>query len=478
LLTASLVDELFPVLPDSLLFDNLNDVLLVPEKYEEAAEIIEAEPVIEIKEDDSFADKIKSFFSRLAGNEDNNIRDESVNEDVAPDNGALIEHVEPVMITEELIKEKKDFYTADEVLADSTRDLFEAEAIIEAVFKDAFRQIGDSVPYYSNMAFMFRDSTLKLVYDTVYVEIFDSSKVIPQMAYDVMCNTFIDTVTITNDLIYSSVLEFKRFYPDEVDLYVDMVRVAGGTFKIGSNEYDDDERPAYNIRVSSFLISKYEATNFMFAIFLNDLRCDENGEFEGLKIIDLNHPLTRIKYLPAIGRFEVEEGYGEYPVVNVSWIGAQMFCKAAGGRLPSEAEWEYAARGGRYARKRLLGSELDDFEYQQRYAGADYVYHIGWFVDNSNGQLWPVGRKFPNELGIHDMSGNVWEWCYDKYSSTFYRSNNRSNDPMNVTGPNIRAVRGGSWSNDAVFCRVTNRSRLDQLMYNEYLGFRLMLPWK
>lgn len=120
----------------------------------------------------------------------------------------------------------------------------------------------------------------------------------------------------------------------------------------------------------------------------------------------------------------------------------------------------------------------DDYEYLYLYAGAYYMSDVGWFVDNSHGDVWAVGRKMPNELGLFDMCGNVWEWCYDKYNNQFYRINDRSLDPMCLTGPNVRVNRGGSWSNDAIFCRVTNRNFLDAYNYNPYLGFRYMREWR
>ncbi len=373
---------------------------------------------------------------------------------------------------------EKELYSKVEIFEDTLRDLYDAENVIDALLLDVPWKTGDSIPYIGGMENIFRDSTLVLLFDTVYVRYIDPKDIVPPMEFDVMCNTFVDTVSMTKQFIYNDEITFKRFYPEEINVFVEMVKVVGGTFKIGSNDYDEDERPAYNIRVSNYLLSKHEITNHMFAVFLNDMNCDSIGEVNGHKFINLNHPLTKIRRDSISGDFWVLNGYDDYPVVNVTWVGAQRFCNTAGGRLPSEAEWEYAARGGRYAPKRYLGYEQNDYEYLHRYSGADYMQYIGWFVDNSRGKAWPVGRKLPNELGIYDMSGNVWEWCFDNYSSTFYRSNNRSNNPVNSSGSNDRVVRGGSWSNNAVFCRVSNRNRFNQNSANEYLGFRLMLPWK
>jgi len=429
LVNSELIDVLFPVVPDSL------------------AGIIDS---INLNYNDNITDR--------------EIITDSISNIPIPDTISTVANVE--------------FWEVDEILADKRRDLFQADSVLTAIFSDAPWQIGDSIPYFNGMENTFLDSMLMLVYDTVYVRIFDPADIIPQLPFDVLCDIKIDTTDIVDSIIYHREVVFKIFYPDEVDLFIDMVRVAGGTFKIGNDYYDEDERPAYKIRLSNFLLSKYEVTNYLFAIFLNDLKCDSLGEFEGIKIIDLEHPMTRINRNKFTGKFSVEYGYDNYPVVNVSWAGAQMFCKAAGGRLPSEAEWEYAARGGIYAKRKVVGQMGDDYEYLYLYAGAYYMSDVGWFVDNSHGDVWAVGRKMPNELGLFDMCGNVWEWCYDKYNNQFYRINDRSLDPMCLTGPNVRVNRGGSWSNDAIFCRVTNRNFLDAYNYNPYLGFRYMREWR
>jgi formylglycine-generating enzyme len=371
-----------------------------------------------------------------------------------------------------------NYLSIEEILADSTRDLYGAESIIEALIIDAPWKIGDSIPFVIGTENVFLDSSMMLLFDTVQVRFIDPTEILPALPFNVLSNIKVDTVFIADTLFYNREVVFTIFHPDEIDLFVDMVRVRGGTFKIGSNEFDDDERPAYKIRLSNFLISKHEVTNSKFIFYLNDINCDSLGEFEGIKILDLEHPMTKILRDTITGVFTVKDGFDDYPVVNVTWIGAQMFCKHMGGRLPSEAEWEYAARGGIYARRYITGQQEDDYEYEYRYAGGHYMSELGWFVDNSKGQIWVVGRMKPNELGIYDLCGNVWEWCYDKYDKEFYRTNNRSLDPMCLAGPNVRVNRGGSWSNDAMFCRVTNRNFLNQNSHNQFLGFRYMREWR
>jgi formylglycine-generating enzyme required for sulfatase activity len=155
------------------------------------------------------------------------------------------------------------------------------------------------------------------------------------------------------------------------------------------------------------------------------------------------------------------------PVENVSWEDCQLFIAklnaltGATFRLPTEAEWEYAARGGKNAQRKL-------------YAGSDNPDEVVWYRDNSLGSSHPVGLKKSNELGLYDMGGNVWEWCADWYGA--YSSISQ----INPVGPdssttNRRVVRGGSWAYDANNCRVTVRNGQVETDKKVDIGFRLAL---
>jgi formylglycine-generating enzyme required for sulfatase activity len=275
-----------------------------------------------------------------------------------------------------------------------------------------------------------------------------------------------------DQLIHNEKVVFQVFYKEEDDVFIDMVRVQGGNFKIGSNEFDDDERPQYGLDLSSFLIGKYELTNKIFCSFLNYIHCDSLGKKGRLKIIDLNSRYTKIYYDKPTERFFVMKYYEEYPVVNVSWAGASLFCKTMGGSLPSEAEWEYVARGGIYAIRYYINADKTDYDYEFRFAGGNSMSDVGWFVDNSDGSCQYKGSLMPNQLGIYDLCGNVWEWCYDNYDKEFYKRNSDGTDPICINGSGKRVNRGGSWSSDAQYCRITNRNYLDEFDYNPFLGFR------
>jgi formylglycine-generating enzyme required for sulfatase activity len=183
-------------------------------------------------------------------------------------------------------------------------------------------------------------------------------------------------------------------------------------------------------------------------------------------------------------------GRGTRPVAGVDWYDAVKYCNwlsekegltpcydvkgrlsqcdfsADGYRLPTEAEWEYAARGGQRSQGYI-------------YAGSDNVDDVGWYEGNSGKQTYPVGQKQPNELGLYDMSGNMWEWCWDWYGEDYYASSPASDPtgPSSGTGPHIsdaeRARRGGSYRENSDCLRVARRSA-DGASYPGDNGFRLV----
>ena len=134
----------------------------------------------------------------------------------------------------------------------------------------------------------------------------------------------------------------------------------------------------------------------------------------------------------------------EQPVVGVSWDEARAYCEWAGGRLPTEAEWEYACRAGTTTEY----SFGDDAELLEEYA---------WFDKNSGGQTQPVGAKKPNPWGLHDMHGNVWEWCQDWFDGDVLRTTSPTDDPPGPERGSSRVFRGGGWGDGASCCRASYR---------------------
>ena len=157
-------------------------------------------------------------------------------------------------------------------------------------------------------------------------------------------------------------------------------------------------------------------------------------------------------------------GCDQCPVEEVSWNDIQEFLRRLNTRtgqnyrLPTEAEWEFAARGGNKSRG-------------YKYAGSNNIADVAWYLSNSGYKTRPVGQKSPNELGLYDMSGNVWEWCQDRYGG--YSSSAKTNPTGSSTG-SFRVIRGGSWDSDPQDCRVANRYNFGPgIRYYGLVGFRL-----
>jgi sulfatase modifying factor 1 len=283
--------------------------------------------------------------------------------------------------------------------------------------------------------------------------------------------------------VYAEPVEFIPY------IRMDMVTVKGNYFAMGSEEGDRTSQPVHQVRVDSLMIGKYEVTNNEYVKFLNYYLDQIMFEGDGDIVMLEGHP---IYYLKVYGEdyeatgfkvpiyyenstFKIIEDYGDYPVILVSWEGARLFCEWAGGRLPTEAEWEFAAKGGRNSSNAYAGSnDLDEF---------------GWYFGNSrnapckltsNGDrgLHKVGQLKPNNLGLYDMSGNVSEWCYDIYDADYY-SSSPSDNPMGSDRGTSRVIRGGSWADREEYCTVYSRVKSFDLNKGyDNIGFRLFRPIK
>jgi len=210
-------------------------------------------------------------------------------------------------------------------------------------------------------------------------------------------------------------------------LLPEMVYVEGGTFRMGSNQGKDREKNAHQVTLSSFYIGKYEITQAQWEEVMGtsfSLQKTKGDEANGA-----GNPIYDGR--PSI----IGEGDG-YPMYYVSWEGAQEFIRRLNEvtgkqfRLPTEAEWEYAAHGGNKSK-------------EYKYIGGNNRNDVAWNYDNSKNSTHPVGTKQPNELGIYDMSGNVWEWCSDWYGN--YNKNAITSPQGPLTGSE-RVRRGGCFS--------------------------------
>jgi formylglycine-generating enzyme required for sulfatase activity len=215
----------------------------------------------------------------------------------------------------------------------------------------------------------------------------------------------------------------------------DMVSIPAGNFQMGCDPYhngghscDYDELPLHQVYLDAYYIDKYEVTNDQMAAFLNSRG---SNDCDGTECVDLDSSYLRISYTG--GQYLVDSGYGDHPVVEVTWYGANAFCTENGKRLPTEAEWEKAARGTT-VRAYPWGDSSPTC------ALANFDYCVG---DTAPVGSYPSGAS---PYGVLDMAGNVWEWVADWYLSSYYQS--CETGCSNPTGPvdgNCKVLRGGGW---------------------------------
>lgn len=252
---------------------------------------------------------------------------------------------------------------------------------------------------------------------------------------------------------------------------VEFIKVVGGTFAIGDSfeQGDFDERRLNKVNLDDYEISKFEITNTQFSLFLKTYGSNnvKSGEFEGEKLIYENE--RGLKYVSGVWR--PVSGYENFPVVGVTWYGANEFCKFNRYRLPTEAEWEYAAR--EQGQKIIFGNGSNVANTRQiNYTEISLLdsSEIKELKNNPNYQQ-SVGAYPPNILGLFQMSGNVWEWCQDWYSFNYDTTKH-----LNPTGPwlgNYKVIRGGAYNSSAKAVRVFERSFLAAHKYANDVGFRV-----
>ena len=230
-------------------------------------------------------------------------------------------------------------------------------------------------------------------------------------------------------------IKFKILVGDNKSFEPEMVFVEGGTFQMGSSSGESDEKPVHSVTLSGFNIGKYEVTQAQW----NAVMGSNPSNFSGCD---------------------------NCPVENVSWNDVQQYITKLNSqtgrnyRLPTEAEWEFSARGGKSSKGFI-------------YSGSNDLNAVAWSSNNSGSKTHAAGGKQANELGIYDMTGNVWEWCSDWYGN--YSSYSETN-PTCASSGRYRVLRGGGWDRDAFSCRSARRNCYFPDCRDYHYGFRLVLP--
>lgn len=255
-------------------------------------------------------------------------------------------------------------------------------------------------------------------------------------------------------------------------LSFDLLLIEGGQFRMGSSENDPDartsEKPAHEVQISSFYLGRFPATQELWEAVMGKNPSEFKGERRPVEQVSWYDAVVFCNRLSEMDQLQpcyyadagMKQVFGKTGASNWELPNKGEVCwdqTADGYRLPTEAEWEYAARGG---------AQSEGY----RYAGSDKLKQVGWYDGNNGEETREVGLLYSNELGLFDMSGNVWEWCWDWYGAY-------SKEPQdNPTGPDsgsFRVFRGGSWLSRATFARCSDRRNYTLDRRYSGLGFRL-----
>ena len=248
--------------------------------------------------------------------------------------------------------------------------------------------------------------------------------------------------------------------PDKID---GMVRIPAGEFQMGNDDSHDNEGPVHTVYIDAFYIDQYEVTNAQYKAFV-----DANPEWQKTNINERFHSGAYLS--PWSDENTYPHWAADHPVTHVSWYAAMAYAEWAGKRLPTEAEWEKAARGGLTGKDYPWGNSVD-------VGKANHDLNFG-------GAL-PVGMYPANEYELYDIIGNVWEWCLDEYDQDFYRNSPRQNPVADTERDGIadiiakmedtktpRIFRGGSWSTQPIDVRVSLRAGGEPECTIRGVGFR------
>ena len=249
-----------------------------------------------------------------------------------------------------------------------------------------------------------------------------------------------------------------------------MIFVQGGIFEMGQPDPDiggagwtDNEQPVHGVKVNDFYIGKYPVTQKLYQKIMDNNPSDFSGS---------SHPVESVSWYDAI-EFCNKLSHANKLEPCYKNRGKMIECdfSAGGYRLPTEAEWEYAALGGKLSQG-------------YKFSGSNNIDEVAWYDKNANENYWkcphadregtqPVGLKKPNELGLHGMSGNIWEWCWDWHDRKYY-AKSPNNNPTGPARGTSRILRGGFWFGGACNCRAKFRSLSDPNYSSSIIGFRII----
>jgi formylglycine-generating enzyme required for sulfatase activity len=263
--------------------------------------------------------------------------------------------------------------------------------------------------------------------------------------------------TITDGLHLMPELSFQltgiRSELSDYSVPANMLWIGGGTFRMGNSDGEVDEQPVHSTHVSGFFMGKAEVTQKEYETIIGNSPSTTKGE---------NLPVTNVSWFDVVEYCnKLSTKSGLTPAYSGSNDNITCNFTANGYRLPTEAEWEYAARGG--------NRDMLSFAY----AGGNTANVLGWHTGNSEQRAHEIAGKQPNSLGLYDMSGNVWEWCWDWYGA--YTSA-EATDPKGATRGDNRIVRGGSWKSDTSKLRSTYRNTAPPVGSYDDVGFRVIRP--
>lgn len=338
----------------------------------------------------------------------------------------------------------------------------------------------------SNTNIYFKDNKFKISYDLeknsdVYLSISDNNGISwEDVSFDFLKGDVGKNVKLGESkvLYYNFKADKKRNYSENEIfklravnyeyttinfLNFKLVKVYGGEFRMGSptnEKYRDEDEMQHKVDLNSFYIMSEEVTHKQYIQFLNTLGVERTGKYNDVEYIDMDDYDCAIAFKD--GKFYFKGNFliadENCPVVEVTWFGAKAFADWVGGRLPTEAEWEFAARGGNSSNNYI-------------FSGGNKVREVAIYKATSKNKLHIGGTKKSNELGLFDMSGNVWEWCSDWYQK--YEQQNDQNI-TEVGKKKFKILRGGSWNSYGDNCRNAFRGNRNPEISGADCGFRVV----